>query len=243
MKAAFYAGSTGLAAQQEAMNVIGNNIANVNTNGFQASNVSFESLLSGEMYVNSADEPITGYGVRAINTGVRMGGGALKNTNNRMDFAIVGNGLFAIENNGQIQYTRDGTFGITMDDDEAYLSTQDGKYVLDEDQERIELEWNDEKGGYDMDLLTENIGVFQFAYPSAMSQVSGNRFVPTERSGDAIESEPEDKNILQGALEGSGTVMEDEMANMISVQRAFQLSARVVQMADENEQTINGLRK
>ena len=243
MKAAFYAGASGLSATQQAMDTIGNNIANVNTTGYQASRVSFASLLNGQMYVNAPDEPLTGFGVKAVDTGYKIGQGGIRATSFALDFGIKGNAFFAVENNEQIEYTRDGTFNIMMMDDGAYLGTQNGAYVLDKDGEKIELEMDEEKGAYKLDTLIEEIGLYTFTNPSALSGVSGNRFLPTEQSGEAVVDEDDISEVVQGVLENSGTIVADEMANMITIQRAFQLSSRVIQVADENEQTINNLRK
>lgn len=242
MKAAFYAGASGLQAQQEAMNIIGQNLANVNTTGYQPTQVSFSTLLNTEMYVNAPTEPRTGYGVKSVDAGVTIGAGSLQNTGRLLDFAVTGNGFFAVEHSGQTQYTRAGNFDITMDGDSAYLGTNDGGYVLDDSGSKVELEKEEDSESYALEKLIDEIGVYYFDNPEALGPISNNRYIETVLSGEARASDEAEKTILQGSIESSGTSMETEMAKLISVQRAFQISARVLQAADENEQTITGLR-
>ena len=243
MKPAFHTGASGLIAQQQAMNTIGNNMANVNTVGYQPKDVSFASLLNTQMYVNTPEEPTTGHGVRAVDVGLTIGAGALKQSGNPLDFAILGDGFFAVESNEMTEYTRDGTFHVIVEGDSGYLGTIDDKYVLDQQGNRISLNTIEDETNFDLTTLAEDIGIYQFANPSALSATSSNRYVPTDKSGQAQEGDGETTKLMQGALEGSGVSLTDEMTKLISVQRAFQLSARVVQVSDEIEQTANSLRK
>ncbi|MEG2931636.1 MAG: flagellar hook-basal body complex protein, partial [Ruthenibacterium sp.] len=96
MKAAFYAGSAGLIAQQRALDIIGNNIANVNTNGYQSQAVGFQQLLNAELYANTPSNPTSGYGVRADTAGLRNSS-TFRQTGFMLDFAIAGDGFFAVQ--------------------------------------------------------------------------------------------------------------------------------------------------
>lgn len=245
MKSAFYAGATGLIAQQEAMNAIGNNIANSNTVGYKSEGVSFDDLLYAQMYANTPTQPQTGYGVRAISTGLRMGQAAMRSTDSPLDFAIAGDGFFAVQDSDQITYTRDGTFTVRMEGGSGYLATHDGKYVLSQNNQRISIPQSEEEDSdlFDFSKLPEEIGIFRFNHPSALSPVSANRYEATVLSGQATASGEGDNTLMQFFLENSGTSMSDEMTDMIASQRTYQLCAQVVRTADENEQTINNLRK
>ncbi|WP_099205300.1 flagellar hook-basal body protein [Scatolibacter rhodanostii] len=241
MKSSFYAGASGLIAQQQALNNIGNNIANVNTNGYQKQGISFEDLLYMEMYANSENDPNHGVGVKAVSTGLQVGQNPLKETNYPLDFAIVGDGFFAVRNGNEIQYTRDGAFAVSLEGNQAYLSTQSGLPVLNNTGGRIAVT-KQENGIYNTDNIKDQLAVYNFDYAGALDPVSGNRYLPTAASGNPVQINVAD-NILAGALESSGVSLVDEMSNMIASQRAYQMSARVVQTADEIEQTINNLRK
>lgn len=244
MKSVFYAGASGLIAQQEYMNNVGNNIANINTYGYQPTSTSFEALLNNEMYVNTESDPIVGIGVKNVSTGINVGNGSLQNTQNLSDFAILDESFFAVEtSNGEIQYTRNGAFTISMEGSNGYLATQDGAFVLDSSGNRIQLENIGDTSTFDLSTLTSTIGTYSFNYARALQPVANNRYAETATSGTATANADDSKNFIQGALEMSGVSMEEEMANLITAQRAYQLSARVVQVGDENEQTINTLRR
>lgn len=274
MKPAYFTGTSGLMAFQERMNTIGHNMANLNTAGYKKENSSFQDLLYNDMYVNSETKPLTGHGVRVVSAGIQYSQGDPQTTGGMYDFAIVGDGLFAVEKGEEIQYTRDGSFVLTAEDSTAYLTTIDGAYVLDADGNHIEIpneldgpnrvyppdkEEGDTSTDTNTDNNTENkpddkpaeyeptlldqIGVYRFPNPGGLLPVAGNRYVPGDTAGEVTSAEPGTNHLLKGFLEGSNANMMDGMVEMIAAQRAFQISARVVQTADENEQTINNLRK
>lgn len=246
MKPMFYSGATGLLAQQKAMDTIGHNLANVNTTAFKKQNISFDSLLYKEMYVNAESEPISGNGVKAVYNGIELDQGGIVNTESPLNFAIMGDGFFSIENGDETQYTRSGVFAISMDGDTPLLATIDGYAVLDQKGKEIELEYEEDSVNLDYSLLKEQIGLYRFSNPSALMQASGGRYIETEASGeaeDASDFEGAMPRLVQRALESSNASTASEMVNMISAQRSYQLSARVIQTADENEQIINSLRK
>lgn len=248
MKASFYAGATGLMAQQQAMDAIGNNLANANTNGYQSQATAFQQLLNTEMYVNAPNSPLTGYGVQAQSAGIRVGQHALRPTGNPLDFAVMGDGFFAVQVGNETQYTRDGAFSINP---EGNLITQDGAYILDDSGGHVQMEKKKSAGKddkaetveFDYAAAAEKIGIYRFPNAGALRPVSGNRYAETANSGKAVQIQDDVSRILSGTLETSGTSLVDEMTDMIAAQRVYQLSARVVQTADENEQIINNLRK
>ncbi len=243
MKMAFYAGASGIMAQQEAMDNIGHNIANVNTTGYLESQLSFASLLNTEMYANTPTDPLGGNGVKTVDMGLTNKGGSYRNTESPYDFAIVGEGFFAVDAGGVIEYTLDGTFDASIEGDLAYLVTTDGAYVLNDNFERIELQWDESKGRYAYESLTEQIGVFQFFNPTRLTPLQSNRYVSNELSGLPIVATEGSAEVRSSMLRNSSIEIEAAMADMIVSQRSYQLSARVVQTADENEQTINSLRR
>ncbi len=242
MRTAFHVGVTGLMANQEAMDTIGHNLANANTVGFQPKQYSFEALLRDEMYVNSELDPQKGNGVKSVDKGIKVGAGGLQQTGNQLDFATNQNGFFAVEYDGETHYTKDGTFIISLYNNQPHLATDDGGFVLDENNAPIIIGRN-AQNEYDYDILPSQIAVYEFMNPAALTPISNNSFVPNELSGDPEAIVGGDKETLSGFIEMSGTSVVDEMVNMIEAQRLFQISARVIQTADENETTINSLRR
>lgn len=248
MKAAFYTGASGLIAYQKYMDVIGNNLTNVLTPGYKPNEVSFQNLLSTEMYVNTDTNPLSGSGVKTVNTGINANQSSLQPSSYDLDFAIMGDGFFATQLNGTTAYTRDGSFTISLENGTPYLVTQEGRYVLDAQGQKITIPsatGDDAKNGvqYDYEAVRQKLGIYHFNHPGALQPISGNNYGETELSGKATVSANETSSVVRMALENSGANMMDEMVDMISAQRAYQISARVLQTADENEQTINNLRK
>lgn len=243
MKASFYAGATGLSACQQAMNTIGNNLANVNTVGYQKETVAFEDLMRSGMYVNAQSAPLTGSGVRTVSTGVQIGQGSPQLTNGTLDFAIAGDGFFAVRKNGEIGYTRNGAFAISVEDGRDYLCTIDGAQVLDRWGSPIQVRQREDDGQIDSGDLLERLGVYRFENPNALVPGANSGYSPSALSGGARLADEDDYDLLHGFLEGSGANMVDGMVDMISAQRAFQLCARVVQTSDELEQIVSGLRR
>jgi flagellar basal body rod protein FlgG len=243
MKTAFHSGVSGLMAYQQMMDTIGNNIANVNTAGYKHQTTSFEDLMYVRMNTKSAPDLLKGIGVKAAYTQLHADQAALMNTGSNLDFAINGDGFFQVENEGVKEYTRNGAFAIGLRNKRLYLTTLDGAYVLDMRGRRIEVKQNAETGLYDYEPLKEQVGVFRFANPHALSPLSNTRYLENEESGAGARDTKKVCDILQGFLEQSGTKLSDEMTAMIRAQRSYQLSARVVTVSDQIEEIVNTLRR
>lgn len=254
MKPAFYTGASGLIAFQNSINNVGNNLANTNTVGYKAQGMSFEDLLYQDMYVNTTPTPLTGNGVRAIGTGLQIQQSSFKSAEGGYNFAIAndngdGNGFFAVEGpDGEISYTRNGAF--TVDVESGELVTMDGRFVLDNRGEHIEVDLPEYKSSKknkkveEAQDLTREIGVYMFDNPSQLEPISETRYRATAASGQAVAADEEiGYQIYKDMLEQSGVSVQEEMANMILAQRGFQLSAKVLQTADTIEDTINTLRR
>jgi flagellar hook protein FlgE len=119
---AIYAGVSGLQANQEMLDVVGNNIANSNTTGFKSQSVNFEDLV----YQNLSDGSAPGTGVSngtnpvQVGTGVKVASvssnlqqGTLQDTGNELDLALQGNGFFVANTGSALEYTRAGSFGVS----------------------------------------------------------------------------------------------------------------------------------
>jgi flagellar hook protein FlgE len=135
MLRSMFAAVSGLQAQQTFMDVVGNNIANVNTTGYKAGTVQFEDLLSQTL--NGAGAPATnlaggtnpaqvGLGVRLAGIGTDFSQGAAQETGRSTDFAIQGDGFFVVNQGGEQAYTRNGSFSL---DGLGQLVTADGAFV------------------------------------------------------------------------------------------------------------------
>lgn len=136
MLQAMYSGISAIEAHQERMDVIGNNIANVNTTAYKAGRVTFQDQLS--QTIQGAGAPtgnIGGTNPQQIGLGVRVGSidmmlqqGGLQSTTKPTDMAIQGNGFFMLGDSTGISYTRDGSF--TLDSSGTLVNSSTGSHVL-----------------------------------------------------------------------------------------------------------------
>lgn len=125
MIGSLYSGISGLKANTSAMAVIGDNIANVDTNGFKASRVSFANIFSSTLSQTSLQ---IGRGVTLNGVNPQWEAGSLENTNSATDLSINGAGLFVVNDpsTGIAYYTRAGKFEWDRD---GNLVTPDGFIV------------------------------------------------------------------------------------------------------------------
>jgi flagellar hook protein FlgE len=132
MLGAIYTGLSGMDAYSKGLQTISNNVANLNTPGFKATDVSFSDMFSpagsgGLTFLGSSFEQQTGSGVRVSNSFLDFGQGQLQQTNNALDLAIQGTGFLVLLNNGSTYYTRTGSFAV---DNDGYISEQGNGYHL-----------------------------------------------------------------------------------------------------------------
>jgi flagellar basal body rod protein FlgG len=248
MNIAFYSGASGLRAYQQGIDIIANNVANVNAYGYKADKASFNNLIKSTMDINKnrtlneGERVLTGHGVKLSSQDLLYNQGQLHNTGYELDFAIAGDGLFAVERDGRIEYTRNGAFNISIEDDENYLVTADGGYVLDSNQQRITIIYNEETNQIDSGAIAEELGIFTFDNPYGLQKIDNTSFLPTDISGEPRLAADGENKIYTTSLERSNTNIAEEMADLILTQKAYQFSARVVTTADEIEQIVNNLR-
>lgn len=241
MISAFYNARSGAIAQEEAMRVISNNLANISTTSFKNEKMGFSELLYSNLNLPEGEnDPVrAGNGARSQQVAVDFGVGTPLNTNMPLDFAILGRGFFAIQDavTEEITYTRDGSFRMLVTDEGNYLTDAKGNYVLDE--ESLPIMLDEEDASPTADSL--KLGVFDFANQFGLMKRGNNQYVETEQSGTAEVIGYE--QVKQGYLEGSNVDTSTEMARVIETQRAFQFNSRLIQLADELDQTINNLRR
>jgi len=242
----FYIGALGAQQQQQSMNVTANNLANVNTYGFKAD----RSVFSGLMYENIKgqvrDEVQSGLGTRLWTTDTNFTQGTVVQTGRDQDYMIDGSGFFALVDlaSGEISFTRNGAFTISSFEERTgfldengqpitetvyYLSDGDGRFVLGEDGNMIEV--NDPSEMYP-------VGIFDYAVYDGMEHQEGTRFLPQDKNGGLTLGTGK---LRQGMLENSNVDIAQEMTKLIETQRAYSMALRVVTTTDEIESTINSI--
>ncbi len=231
----YHTAASALQAIQIGMDITGNNLANVNTNGFKASRADFADLIYTSRNVDETVQ--TGHGVKTDKSNMLYEQGNLKSTGRMLDFAAVDNGFFAVETtSGEIKYTKDGSFYFY--DTDGFLHDSNGGYVLDYEGNRIECPIED--GNLNYTLICNMIGVYTFENAYGLDQDGLNYFSVTGSSGEAVPDETITKK--QGYVESSTTSVATEMVRTIEYQRAFQLNANILKTHDELEDRINNLR-
>ena len=259
--------ATGLRALSTRIDVIANNLANAETTAFKRSRVNFEDLfylqLKQPCSSNSAGEPspsgiFVGLGTKISNTQLDLEQGSLEDTRRPLDIGIQGDGFFRVKVLDSIgdgsAYTRNGNF-FTNNQGELVLSIGDG-YKLDPPikippgatqitiSETGIVEYK-ETGSTD-NKQAGQIKLSQFVNPTGLQILGGGLYLPTEASGDAIESNPGEDGAgvtLQGFLEASNVDPVKELVTLIKTQRAFELNSQSIQSADQALQTIGNLRR
>lgn len=234
------------------MTAISNNLANVNTVGFKRDRVVFEDLFYSIQrqpgaqvdQVNELPSGVQlGSGVRVVGTQKVFTQGNTQNTTQDLDLAVMGQGFFQIENSdGQIMYTRNGQFHINS---EGLMVNSQGLPL--EPQIQIPDNAISFSVGVDGTVTTTTaddptpqqlgqITLAKFINPAGLEAVGGNLFRETEASGPAdelIAGADGAGSIKQGALEGSNVQVVEEMVDMITTQRAYEMNAKVVSAADD----------
>lgn len=261
MNMSFYVGALGAGNCTKKLNVISNNLANVNNHGFKPKNLAFSELIAYNL--NDSPEAVTelqaGAGMKVQGTTTGFDVSALTRTDAPFDYAIAEpNAFFMVQDQetGRITYTRDGQFHRGQKEDGYYLMTEDGKLVLDQNQEPLEADVTDveklqaemEDEDYEEDEDDDEddeeekprIGIYTFENPSRLLSVGNNEYIPADEGVEAIPLER--ARAVQGALESSGTDIAKEMTHLIECQRAFTYALRMVTTSDEVTSTINSLR-
>lgn len=253
MNQSFYSAAVGAYQQDLRMHVQGNNIANVNTQGFRAEKVAFGELMNRNVNgIDGAQLP-KGTGTRVIQATVDFAGTAFKETGRTFDFGIDGDGFFALfdPDTREISYTRDGSFMMAqffIQPDENAVPEEDGEepqptevWRLSDNEGRCVL---DPQGNFIV-IDPENreapltLGVFDFAIHEGMEHADSSRFLATERNGQLYLGTGQ---VKQGLLEMSNTDITQEFIKVIESQRAYGFALKMMQTSDEIETTINGLR-
>ncbi|HCT63710.1 MAG TPA: flagellar hook-basal body protein [Lachnospiraceae bacterium] len=233
MNLSFYSASVGAAAQQEKLDVVANNFANINTEGYKTKNSTFADLLYTTTTGAQGGKVQRGSGTKLDKTDTIFDEGSYIDTDSKLDFYINGRGFFALKEpaTGEVVYTRNGNFSMSQKGDDFYLSSCDGYFVLDKSGNYIKL------NNLEDDEI--NPAVYDFSTLDGMRCVGDSNYMPTEKNGEAILSDVETS---QCRLEGSNVDISKEMTKVIEAQRAYQFALKMVQTSDEIQTTINSLR-
>ena len=260
MLRALWTAATGMTAQQENIDVISNNIANVNTTGYKKMRASFQDLIyqtveqPGVPTSDTSQNPTgkqIGLGTRVAGTyGIFTQGNLIK-TDRQLDIAIEGDGFFKIVlPDGTEAYTRDGNFKLDKD---GRIVTGTGyplspQITIPPNAVQISISPDGKVVAIMDDNTTTELGritLVKFINPAGLKRIGNNLYVKTDASGDPIEANPGTQGLgilRQGFLEASNVDIVEEMINLITAQRAYEFNAKAIRAGDEMLGTVANLR-
>lgn len=265
---ALQSAATGLAALNTDLDVIANNLANVNTEGYKASRTDFQTLmyqekaLPGVENANGDSRPTglyIGLGVKVSGTQVDFTQGSPLTTDRTLDLMIDGNGFFQVQVeddrgvNGTA-YTRAGNFAVNKDG-ELVLANDQGRRLIPSiniPDDAISISINSDgrvftlQPGESEPTEQGQIEIAAFLNPGGLKQIGENLYVESGGSGPPITGEPATANlgrILSGFLEASNVDPTKELIKLIRTQRAFEMNSNVIRAADEALRTISNLNR
>ena len=263
MMNSMWSGVLGLRSHQTSMDVIGNDIANVNTTGFKQSNVSFADTL----YNNIAGEQV-GIGSNISSVTRDFNDGALRETDVETNLALSGSGFFVLKDAAgtNTTYTRAGDFGLSNNNDGSpgtvSLTNGDGQYLYGTSgaagsaSSRIEIPADARELIISTDgmvsyvnssgTLVENawsVDVAQFANPGGLMAVGGNQYQATNASGTEFFNADDGTFVLQGYLENSNVDLATEFTEMIMAERGFQANSKTITTSDSMLQELLNIKR
>jgi flagellar basal-body rod protein FlgG len=238
-----YSAAAGMAAQQQRMDSLANDVANVNTAGYKNVRMGFRDLVYAATTRGANAEVTQGAGAAAAYLGRNFQQGALLGTGNATDLAIQGPGFFQVRTpEGQVALTRDGSFHVN---ENGRLVTANGAQVL------PEIDFT----GVDIDNMsigtdgtvrtgTQTLGqitLVNVRSPEGLTSAGDNLYTATAESGPAVAATG--STIAGGYLEQSNVDLGSAMVGMMESQKAYQLASRAIRQHDEMAGIANGVKR
>lgn len=252
MLPALWVAKTGLSAQDTNLTTISNNLANVSTTGFKRDRAEFQDLLyqikrqPGAQSTQDSELPSglqLGTGVRIVGTQKNFTAGSLQTTEQPLDMAIDGRGFFQIlQPDGTTSYTRDGTFHLDSNGQIVNASgfALEPAIVIPNDAQSFTVGRDGTVSvtvvGNPTAQVIGNLQTADFINPAGLQAVGNNLFLETAASGAPQVGTPGLAGFgttLQNTLETSNVSTVEEMVNMITTQRAYEMNSKVISTADQ----------
>ncbi len=238
-----YAAAAGMSAQQEQINAVSNDLANVNTDGYKSERVGFQDLLYNQVNQAGTDTTV-GAGAMAQIVGRDESQGALQQTGQPLDLAIQGQGYFQVKlPSGQQALTRDGSFTT---DAQGHIVTSNGSMLeppitlpakVSPSEVRIGSDGTVTAGGKTLG----QIKLVTVPAPEHLLADGLGGFTATAASGAIKPLTGSTSTLQQGALEGSNVDMATDMVEMVGAQRSYQLASSAIQTQNQMMSIANQL--
>jgi len=266
MMRSLWTAATGMSAQQFNVDVISNNLANVNTTAYKKERAEFKDLLyetfNRAYMLDGVGRPVNlqvGHGTKSVAVVKDFSSGSFQQTNNPLDFAIEGEGFFMVLGpRGEVNYTRDGSFKLSITDQGKMLTTAEGYPVLDDSEAEIILDVDVSKLEVSVEgelfyinedgesvSLGQRIGIVKFENPQGLESMGSNLYAETSASGMPVpDDELGDRSIIhQKFLESSNVQIVEEMVKLIIAQRAYEINSKAIQSSDDMLGIANNLKR
>lgn len=261
-----YTAATGMNAMQTKLDVIANNLANINTTAFKKDRANFEDLLyrnstyPGMLDANQIPTPVgsqVGLGARLQSTQKNYSQGGLQDTGRELDVAIEGHGFLQVldPQTQSTLYTRAGNLDINANGNLVVGSAQTGRLIdppiqIPQDAINIVISTNGQVMVRQVDnTQLQQVGqiqLAQFINPDGLLKVGENLYAQTDASNAALQGDPGTNGLgvlRQSSLEASNVEPVQELIDLITTQRGFELNSQAVQAGDQLLQQISNLRR
>jgi flagellar basal-body rod protein FlgG len=236
-----YTAAAGMAAQEQRLDAVSNDIANVNTAGYKKVRVGFRDLI----YQQDGPTGVrTGTGAAITQLGRASSQGSLQQTGNAFDLAIQGPGYFQVRRaDGQRVLTRNGSFSV---DARGRLANATGELMV----PGITLPRGTDPGKVSVaadgtvTIGQRRIGqiqIFNVPAPNGLVAAGDNNFLPSAASGNV--RRVTNPTITQGVVESSNVDLADSMVDMMDAQRSYSMASKAIHMADQMAEIANGLKQ
>jgi flagellar basal-body rod protein FlgG len=239
-----YSAAAGMAAQQQRMDSLANDVANVNTAGYKHVRTGFRDLVYGAQNRGAAATVNAGSGSAAQIIGRSFEQGSLRQTGQPLDVALEGPGFLEVRTaQGQTALTRDGALRV---DNTGQLVTATGAQVVPPINFPAGTNMNEVAVAADGTITASGQRIGQLVAvdvtaPQALTSIGDNLFVANAQSGAPRASAL--TSFAGGYLEASNVQLADAMVDMMDSQRAFQLASKAIHQQDEMMGIANGIKR
>ena len=261
-----YTAATGMDAMQTKLDVVANNLANINTTAFKRDRANFEDLLyRNDVYPGMLDSgqnptPVgtqVGLGSRLQSTQKDYRQGAVQETGRALDVAIEGPGFLQVTDaqTQQVMFTRSGNLDVNANGNLVIGSAQTGRLIeppiqIPQDAQAIVISPSGQvqvrQPGNTALQQVGQLQMAQFVNPDGLLKVGENLYMQTDASNQAIAGDPGTNGmgtLRQGSLEASNVEPVQELIDLITTQRGFELNSQAVQAGDQLLQLIANIRR
>jgi flagellar basal-body rod protein FlgG len=239
-----YSAAAGMAAQQDRLDAVSNDIANANTTGYKRVRVAFRDLLYTPEWRATQNGVTEGAGAKATTVGRGYAQGAFQRTDEPLDVALQGQGFIKMKREGKDVLTRDGDLRF---DDKGRLGNARGDLV----EPAISLPAGGEErnvkiapdGSVTLDGKSlGKLSLVNVPSPDGLQPLGDNAFAATAESG-AVRAADASTKLEQGVLEMSNVDMGDAMTDMLESQRAYEMASKAIQAQDRAAEIANGIKR